>query len=128
MFKRLDVIIIVAIMALALSSLAVSAVVRNMGSDKAAYAEIYIDGELERAVSLDEEADFTVEAGGGYNRVVVEDGSVRIADADCGAKVCVHCGRQSIPGSMIACLPHRLVIKVTGDSEKEEESVDAIAY
>jgi hypothetical protein len=127
MFKRLDVIIIAAILVIAASALAAMAVLRGMGPDGAMAAEIYIDGELERTIPLGEEDDFTLEAGGGYNRIVVEGGSVRVADADCGSKACVYCGRQNVPGSMIACLPHRLVIKVVGEAEGDSE-VDAIAY
>jgi hypothetical protein len=47
-----------------------------------------------------------------------------VADADCGALVCVRGGAKSLPGDMIACLPHRLVIKVTGG----DAPYDALAY
>jgi hypothetical protein len=126
--KRFDIIIIAAILVIAVSSLAVMTAVRNTRTDEARYAEIYMDGELYSTVPLDEDSDFVIETGNGYNRVVVEDGSVRIAEADCSSQTCVHSGRQVLPGSMIACLPHRLVIKVTGRAGGGETEIDAIAY
>lgn len=82
------------------------------------FAEIYQDGMLLRRVSLDQDADFTIECDEGYNRIEVSNGQIRIAEADCRDQTCVNSGalNSNVP---IVCLPHRLVIQVAASSETE---------
>ncbi len=75
-------------------------------------AEIYLDGELIKTVSLAEECEFTVECGGGFNTVSVLGGAIAVTDADCPDKVCVHTGAISGGAVPIVCLPHRLEIRI----------------
>jgi hypothetical protein len=124
--KRLDMVIIAAALAAAAIFFAAASVAKGPDTGGRLYAEIYIDGELARSEPLDEDGEFMIETGAGYNLVVVEGGSVRVEDADCASKACVHSGRHGMRGSMIACLPHRLVIKVAGG--EADGDVDAIAY
>ena len=51
----------------------------------------------------------------GYNRVEIHDGVVYVSDADCPDKICINTGRISITGDTIVCLPHRMVVEITGD-------------
>ena len=68
---------------------------------------------------------FTVEsADGGKNVVVIQNGTCMVREADCPDGICVRRGRISRNGEAIVCLPHRLVISVTG---AEEAEVDTIA-
>lgn len=60
----------------------------------------------------------------GYNRIVVEDGAVSVTEADCADKICVHEGKISRTGEVIACLPHELIITVQGAGE----DTDAYAW
>jgi hypothetical protein len=87
-------------------------------------AEIYEDGVLTRVLPLDGASDIVVNTSRGYNRIIVENGGVRVSEADCDSQTCVHSGTKVLPGDMIACLPHRLVIKIGGG----ETPYDAIAY
>ena len=50
----------------------------------------------------------------GYNILVIENGEAYISDADCGDHTCIHTGKISRDGERIVCLPHKLVIEVTG--------------
>ena len=59
----------------------------------------------------------------GYNRIVIEGGSVHVAEADCTDKLDVQAGAISSCGSMIVCLPNRLVVRIEG-----ERDVDGVAY
>jgi hypothetical protein len=123
--KRLDALVIALILA---AAVAATVFMSSAGGRAAAAgdlrAEIYEDGVLTRVLQLYVESEIVVNAGGGYNRVVVENGSVRVAEADCGSRVCVHSGAKALPGDMIACLPHRLLIKIGGG----EAPYDVIAY
>ncbi|MDR2931659.1 MAG: NusG domain II-containing protein [Oscillospiraceae bacterium] len=47
-----------------------------------------------------------------------------MTDADCPSLDCVHAPAISSPGQVIACLPHRVLVRLTGGEEGE---VDAVA-
>jgi hypothetical protein len=122
--KRIDAIIIAVILVIAATAMFAMSAMRQAADADGLRAEIYEDGVLTRTLPLDGASDITVNTKWGYNRIVVEDGGVRVAEADCGGLTCVHSGARSLPGDMIACLPHRLVIKLQGG----EAPYDAIAY
>jgi hypothetical protein len=123
--KRIDVIIIALILAAALAAMAyASSLGRAEPAEGGLQAEIYEDGVLTRVLPLAEASEVVINTSRGYNRVVVENGGVRISEADCDSQTCVHSGTKALPGDMIACLPHRLVIKIGGG----EAPYDAIAY
>ena len=86
---------------------------------------ITLDGAVYAAIPLDEDTVFTIEDGkGGYNVIQVENGTVRVSEANCSNQVCVNTGTVSHTGEVIACLPHRLILSVSSGNEE----VDAIAY
>lgn len=83
-------------------------------------AQILQDGVCLRTIDLsqvDEPCSFTVEWDGGYNVIQVERGRIRVSEADCPDRVCVHQGWISNSVVPIACLPHKLVIRLVGGSE-----------
>jgi hypothetical protein len=77
---------------------------------------VYVDGELERRIDLDAVAvpyDFVVETKWGHNTVHVEQGSVRVSEADCPDQICVHQGKITGDDLLpIVCVPHRVVIEI----------------
>ena len=58
-----------------------------------------------------------------FNIIIIEDGSVSVSDADCKGKDCVKTGSKSRQGSVIACLPHRLLITIASEEEPESDVV-----
>lgn len=58
---------------------------------------------------------------GGYNRIVIDNGSVYMENAGCPDKICVKTGRISKAGETIVCLPHRVVVEIKG-----KEAVDSV--
>lgn len=82
-------------------------------------ANVYLNGELVYTLPLDEDAEVRVESENGYNVVKVENGEVRISEADCPDLVCVRTGAISGGTVPIVCLPHRVEIKVSSNSEQE---------
>ena len=80
-----------------------------------ATADILQNGTLLRTVSLDESVEFTVPApNGGSNTVSVRDGSICVSHATCPDQVCVRQGWVNTDMTPIVCLPHGLVIQITG--------------
>ena len=51
------------------------------------------------------------------NLIVIENGKVRVAEASCRGGDCVRMGSISREGELIACLPHKLLISITGGGE-----------
>ncbi len=89
-------------------------------------AQILQDGVCLRTIDLsqvDEPCSFTVEWDGGYNVIQVERGRIRVSEADCPDQVCVHQSWISNSVVPIACLPHKLVIRLVSGSDSKVDAV-----
>lgn len=84
-------------------------------------ARILLDGELVEEIALDKVGasySFTVEDGaGGSNTILVEQGRIRVSEANCPDQVCVDQGWISNGTVPIVCLPHKLMIQIVGGGE-----------
>lgn len=47
-----------------------------------------------------------------YNLIQVQDGKIRVSEANCGDLTCVHTGWAQREGDVIACLPHGVIIYI----------------
>ena len=88
------------------------------GSGQAQSAVIRVDGSVYQEVSL--ATDQTVRVGN--VRIEVKDGAIAFVESDCPGQECVKAGWLKTPGATAACLPNRISITVSGESE-----VDAVA-
>ena len=80
-------------------------------------ARILLHGEELRTVDLTSSATetFAVEGEDGHRNVVaVEKGRIRVTEANCPDQVCVRQGWIRDGATPIVCLPHGLVIEITG--------------
>ena len=80
-------------------------------------ARVYSDGECIREIDLSrvtEPYSFSVESPYGVNEVRVEPGRISVTDSDCPDRICISTGWVSRAGMPIVCLPHRLVIRISG--------------
>lgn len=68
----------------------------------------------------------SVSEGMSYNLFSVSDGRVRMEAADCPDQTCVHHIPISETGENIICLPHKLVVEITGGAD-ETETPDGMA-
>ena len=114
---------VIALAALLLAGvIAVSGAARGTGG--VLTAVVTQDGrEVRRIVltGLQEPVIFTV--GGAYeNTIVAENGSIRVEDATCPRRTCVHTGRLTRAGQTAVCLENRLMITIVGG----EEGLDAV--
>lgn len=84
-------------------------------SPKGEYAEVFVDGKLVETLYLNNAATTEVEG----VVIVVADGEIFVASADCPDKLCVAHSAISEKGSSIICLPNKVVIRVNGKSQTD---------
>jgi len=114
-FKKGDLIVVASALLLACLAWLVVSARRGGNGAQGLVAEIYLDGQLTHTVSLAEkEQELRLESSSGYNVLQIGPQGVRMLEADCGNQDCVHTGLQNQPGGVIACLPHRLLICLSG--------------
>lgn len=85
-------------------------------------AEIYEDGKLVKTIAdLDPEKEysFEIKTKNGTNTVSVGGGSIWVSSADCSNQTCVHAGKISLAGQTVICAPHKLVIRVVGETSAD---------
>jgi hypothetical protein len=101
--------------------IAVSFIFFAINKQRGNYAEIYADGVLVKAMPLSADAEYRYTDGeGGYNVITVKGGKISVAEANCRDKVCMFYPPQDAAGSVIICLPHKLVIIIKGEREFDE--------
>ena len=80
---------------------------------------VKINGDINYKGSLYQSKELVVDGyQGGSNRIVIQDGFVYMADADCPDKLCEHMGKISKTGENIVCMPHRVVVEIVGDGSE----------
>lgn len=95
------------------------------GAAESPVAEIAVDGKVVEKIPLfSAPREITVRSSGGFNVVRVGDGRAAVVSADCPDKVCVRTGEISRAGEGAVCLPHKLVVRITGG---EGADVDALS-
>lgn len=74
---------------------------------------ITIDGKEYENIDIDKNGITIIETSLGYNKVLVENGNIRVLEADCPDKICVKKGfinKDMDNMDMIVCAPHKLCI------------------
>jgi len=124
--KKADMYIIGAVLLCAALGFAIFFI--NSAGAGIVYVEVYVSGELEHRVPLQpEQNDILIEnRAGGYNLIRIAADGVHVVRANCRNQICVQAGQHSRPGQIIACLPNRVLVRLTGSME--EEGVDAVAH
>jgi len=90
------------------------------------YVEITVDGEEHSKYVLDNNIDKEIEVitDKGYNIIQIQNGQVLVEESDCNNQLCVRKGVIEEAGEIIVCLPHKVVVQITGSSE----DLDSISY
>ena len=118
--KKADLLIIVPLLVLGFASLLV---IISLNGKKGNTVEISVDGKPYGEYSLLEDRTFEISTEYGSNTVCISGGKVCISESDCPNHDCERFGKISAPGQTITCLPHRLVLAVSG-----EPDVDTVSY
>lgn len=115
-FKKSDIYIIAAIIAVSLLSWGIHSLATKDDKPK---AEIYLYSELVKTIDLSkgEDVHFSVEGEPDVVFHVTSDGKIRFEASDCPDKLCIKSGALSKPGQFAACLPNGLVLKIVGTKD-----------
>lgn len=121
--KKWDVIIIVTLIIISFIPAGVL-LITNINKQDSLYVEVYSEGELYKKLPLKKDSEkitFTVENEKGTNIVEINNGEVKITDADCDDEICVKAHAISKNGESLICLPHMVVVRVIGEGEQETD-------
>ena len=99
-FKKADIFLAIALLLLGFGSLAL---LKNSQKD-GAFVRVTVDGSVYGTYRLDEEQTVEIETAYGRNVLRIEDGKVRMKEADCPNKDCVEKGAIAKTGQVILCL------------------------
>lgn len=113
--RRADLVLIIIITALALFLM----LVLQHGT-KGERAVVLIDGKETESFDLAQDGTFTINTeNGGKNVLVISNGTCYMKESNCPDHICVKEGVISRKGQSIICLPHHLVIQITGGRDNE---------
>ena len=117
--RRKDLFLLLCIVA---AAAVIALFMRLAGSANGAEIIVSVDGETFGTYSLSVDRTIDVENEFGHNRIIIKGGSAYMEFADCPDKYCMTYKPISKTNENIICLPHRLVVRVTG----AESEIDAV--
>lgn len=118
--KKTDLFLIIG----ALLAAGIVFLVLQLTAQEGAVVQVVEDGTVIAEFDLDEDTTYEIVTDGGTNTLVIEDGKASVTDADCADKICVKHSSISKNGESIICLPHKIMVRISGG---EESDVDAIS-
>ena len=86
-----------------------------LGRDEGSVVRVSVNGEVVGEYPLYIDAEYTLN--GGTNILTIENGTARMSYSDCPDHVCEITGKVRFVGETIVCLPNKLTVTVTGNSD-----------
>lgn len=125
--RKKDLIFIFSILIFAVFLLLIQRVYGN-AQDEADVVKITVNQKLYGTYDLNKNQTITIQNDFGINTIQIQNKDVWMEEADCPDGYCKEQGHISKNKQTIVCLPHKLVVEISDDSEKSEsDSVDIIA-
>ena len=124
--RKKDLIFIFSILIFAVFLLLIQRVYGN-AQDEADLVKITVNQKLYGTYDLNKNQTITIQNDFGINTIQIQNKDVWMEEADCPDGYCKEQGHISKNKQTIVCLPHKLVVEISDDSEKSEpDSVDMI--
>lgn len=122
--KKNDIVLLVFYIAMTIAMTCY--VVQDKLNATADQIEVYSDGKVVKSIPLPaNDQSFEIKNDHGHILVVIENGVVRVTEADCRDQVCVHTKAIDQGGEMIVCLPNKIYVEIK--KKKAENQVDALS-
>ncbi len=119
MIKKADVALFAALVLIGLASLGFLI----NGSSTGSAVNVTVDGEAYGSYPLSIDRVIDVDTEFGHNQITISGGKVWISETDCSGHDCEHFGKISLAKQSIMCLPHRLIVTISGKTD-----VDIVLY
>ena len=118
--KKKDMIIIAALLVCAAALYIISQL--SFGAEASTVVAM-LDGKevLRRPLAVEDTYEIA-QADGSVNVIAVEDGAVFMKEANCRDGLCIRQGKMRNGAKTIVCLPHKLVVQLTGDAPADDSS------
>ncbi len=84
---------------------------------------VTVDGKEYAKLSLSKNTIFDIEGIDGGNKLEILDGTASIIQADCPDKLCVHQKSIHYHGEKIICLPHKVIVEISGGEVSDLDTV-----
>lgn len=107
-----------------LLSLVLAGLGQGDASAKGLVARVHDGNKEVHEFPLSQDAEHTISTSYGSNTIRIEDGTVRMVDADCPNHSCMNQSALSKPGAQIVCLPHKLWVEVVGAGTEGASEID----
>ena len=120
LIKKADIILFFLLIALSIGLTVASFAVSGQGGSQVL---VTVEGKEFGTYDLNRDQTVDIKSGDHINRIIIEDGTVRMVEANCHNHVCIQQGKISRVNETIICLPNRLMVRITG----EEAEVDAVS-
>ncbi len=96
----------------------------SLGRDDGVQVLVRVDGVVTQRFSLSEPRSYTIQTRDeGVNELRIDDGAVWLESANCPDCLCVKQGKIRYAGESIICLPHGVVVELSG---QDELALDAV--
>ena len=123
--KKRDIVLIALLLA---AALALYFGAQLLGTDEVSSVVVTIDGAevLRKPLAVNDSYEIRQDDGS-VNVIAVENGAVYMKEANCRDGLCVQQGRMRSAAKTIVCLPHKLVVTLSGEpAQQEDEDLDVI--
>ena len=97
----------------------------GINSNTGSFVTVEVNGEITETLPLDEDKTIEIKtANNGKNILEIKNKTARVVEANCPEKICKKHHAIKRNGESIVCLPHKVVITVRDNSDKNE--IDAV--
>lgn len=126
MKRRNDIILLVTVLLLSCAGILFVNYRKNSVKTDIAKAKVLmsVDGKVEQEIDLSKDGDYAIlNDNGDFNTINITQGVVRMKEANCPDKLCIHQGKISKNGETIVCLPHGLIVEIKSENNPELDIV-----
>ena len=122
--KKRDIVLIALLLA---AALALYFGAQLLGADEVSSVVVTIDGAevLRKPLAVNDSYEIRQDDGS-VNVITVENGAVYMKEANCRDGLCLRQGRLRNQAGTIVCLPHEVVVKLTGGVQEADDGLDVI--
>ena len=120
MIRKADIILAIILIILGL----IVSYTFSSDNDTGSTVYITVDGEHYAYYPLSEDREVEISQSNHTNKITIKDGVVQMSFANCHSQDCVKQGKIKDGSKTIVCLPHKVVIEITGDNT--DISLDAV--